>query len=240
MDSSPSTKTDIERLQQFLEARGALGRGSNVLDAGCGCRTHLDTNGAVVVGIDISEGQLSRHPKLNQRIQGDIQTYPLGSQSFDLVVCWDVLEHLPRPEIALRNLLKALREGGYLVLAAPNLLSVKGLITKFTPHGFHVWAYKNLWGSPTTGAGDHGPFPTYFRLMIAPRRLRSWARSEGLIEEFYVIRESAMQRQLRAKFRILDLLFTALEPVLTVLTLGTIRVRETDFIVVLRKQATPR
>jgi SAM-dependent methyltransferase len=49
----------------------------------------------------------------------------LASGSLDGVVLWHVLEHLDEPDTALAKLAGALREGGWLVLACPNLDSAQ-------------------------------------------------------------------------------------------------------------------
>lgn len=43
------------------------------------------------------------------------------------------LERLPRPKDALLNLCRTVRPQGLLILGFPNLLSVKGIVTKITP-----------------------------------------------------------------------------------------------------------
>jgi hypothetical protein len=55
-----------------------------------------------------------------------------------------VIEHLPEPTKALDRLIAALNLGGGLVLAFPNLWSLKGLVTKFTPSSFTL-SSTELW-----------------------------------------------------------------------------------------------
>ena len=152
-----------------------------VLDAGCGAELPFRIPGATeLVGIDISPDALALNTELDSAIVGDIQTYPLPPESFDLVICWNVLEHLPNPVVAVENMTRALRPGGILVLGLPNLWSLKGLLTRATPHRFHVWAYRRLLGDTDAGSPGHGPFPTYLRREIAPGRLVSLGRRHGL------------------------------------------------------------
>jgi SAM-dependent methyltransferase len=44
-------------------------------------------------------------------VRGDACELPFGDQRFDLVVCLEVLEHLPEPERALRELRRVSRGG---------------------------------------------------------------------------------------------------------------------------------
>jgi SAM-dependent methyltransferase len=143
-----------------------------VLDAGAGraLRLKLPTD-ARIVGIDISSDALDAHTGLSERIIGDLQKYQFADASFDIIVCVDVLEHLDQPLWALLNLKRALAPGGLLVIGGPNVWSPKSLVTKITPHSFHVFAYQRLLHVPDAGRAGHPPFPTYLRLAASPRRL---------------------------------------------------------------------
>jgi hypothetical protein len=58
--------------------------------------------------------------------------------------------------------------------------SVKGLMTKLTPHSFHVWVYQRLLGWTYAGKPGYGPFPTPMRLAMAPHTMKRLARDRGL------------------------------------------------------------
>ena len=134
-----------------------------VLEAGCGSTSRLHFQKEVyMVGIDISEKQLERNANLNEKILGDIQDYDFQSDSFDVIVCWDVLEHLPKPENALRRFALAVKDEGIIILNLPNVFSLKGLITKYLPYPLHVLAYRYLYGKKKNiSEEDAGPFKTY-------------------------------------------------------------------------------
>jgi 2-polyprenyl-3-methyl-5-hydroxy-6-metoxy-1,4-benzoquinol methylase len=139
---------------------------------------------AHIVGIDVSRDGLERNTLVHEKILGDIQTFPLPPESFDAIVCWDVLEHLPRPESAFANLAQALKPGGRLTIGVPNFLSPKALITKVTPHWFHVWFYRYVFKFRHAGEPGHGPWPTHLRWSIRPSGLRKLALEHDLrIEE---------------------------------------------------------
>ena len=128
-----------------------------VLEAGCGSLTYLNFGSrSRVIGIDISREQLDRNEVLDERILGDLETYSLAEDAYDAIVCWYVFEHLRRPDLVLINFARALAPGGVAVIAVPNVLSPKVLLTKFSPHRFHVWTYRHLFrdqyaGLPVTG-----------------------------------------------------------------------------------------
>jgi SAM-dependent methyltransferase len=143
-----------------------------VLDAGAGRALRLKFPPDVkITGIDISEDSLRSHTALSERIVGDLQTYPLVAEAFDVIVCWNVLEHLDDPLSALSNMSRALAKGGLLVIGGPNVWSPKALLAKSTPHRFHVFVYRHVVPIPHAGEPGYPPFPTYLRLAGAPRRL---------------------------------------------------------------------
>ncbi len=46
---------------------------------------------------------------------------PFQDETFDIIICNDVLEHLENPVAALENIKKALKKGGILYINTPNL-----------------------------------------------------------------------------------------------------------------------
>lgn len=200
-----------------------------VLDAGCGAQMYFRLPPrAHVVGLDIDPDELARNTTVDEKLIGDVQTHPLPADSFDLVICFQVLEHVRRPALALENLKRAVAPGGLLVVAGPNLLSLKGLATRVTPHWFHrVW-YRHS-GSRLE------PFPTYLRYRTTPASVAHWAWRCGLASEYAAVFESAMQVRARAKLRLTGRLWRAIERVVGGGTRGWVQLSATDFAIVLRK-----
>ena len=50
---------------------------------------------------------------------GDICSIPVEDASFDVILCTEVLEHVPEPIRAVQEFSRILRPGGYLILTAP-------------------------------------------------------------------------------------------------------------------------
>ena len=124
-----------EEINKLLSGREQL----TVLEAGCGSVSHINIpNTGVMTGIDISEKQLQRNEQLTEKIVGDLQTYPLGQRKYDVIVSWDVLEHLDKPQEALENLFGSVADKGIIILAAPNIFSIKGIVTKLLSHSLQV------------------------------------------------------------------------------------------------------
>lgn len=66
-------------------------------------------------------------------IVSDIVAIPEPDASFDAVMCIEVLEHLPEPVAALRELTRLLKPDGHLVLTAPVCS-----LTHYAPYFFHT------------------------------------------------------------------------------------------------------
>jgi SAM-dependent methyltransferase len=208
-----------------------------VLDAGCGSAAHIRLpETAILVGIDISQRQLDRNVSLHEKILGDIQTFALPAESFDAEVCWDVLEHLKEPEAALRRLSSALKPGGILILAYPNPDSLKGLVTRFTPHWFHIWFYRRVRSSERAGTQDYGPFPTTISRRIAAGAICRLAASQGLAVELQMaFSGTRLSRRRAVGVQVAELALDGLSLVLRLSTLGRYRGELGECRFVLRK-----
>lgn len=94
------------------------GRGSQVLDVGCGNGAYLDrlrSLGATVTGCDLSAGMLSsaRGPRL---VQADAQWLPFADGVFDVVLAAHMLYHVPDQTLAASEMKRVLDPGGICVV----------------------------------------------------------------------------------------------------------------------------
>jgi SAM-dependent methyltransferase len=85
--------------------------GRRVLDVGCGDRPYdpLFAGASEVLGFD-------RPGNPHADLHGSIDAIPVADAGFDVVLCLQVLEHVPDPDAAVRELRRVVRGGG-LVLA---------------------------------------------------------------------------------------------------------------------------
>jgi len=212
----------------LLEAKPRI----RMLEAGCGSGSHVKFRPVTdAVGIDISGEQLARNITVQEKIRGDIQSYPLPKDEFDVVVCWWVMEHLSRPKDALRNMCSSVKPGGLLVLAFPNLLSYKGMITKFTPLWFHQLYYR------AKKYKSH-PFPTYLRTAILPRNVIRFSQDNGFSLVYFELAEGDQTIQrIRTKSRLVDLAVSTVTLTLQALSFGKLDSLLRDCcVMVLRKE----
>ena len=228
------------RAQAVIDGEFGGRRGLEVMEAGCGSASHLTIPpGSLLTGIDISEDQLAANAHLDVKICGDLQTYRWPRDRFDLVICWDVLEHLPQPALALRNLVEALRPGGIMVLALPTRESFKGVLTRLSPYGFHLWFYRTVMGDRSPRI-ESRQFPTFLRPDVGRHRLRAIAESLGCEVAHVELYEGPVQRELRGRSRLAGVALDALGGAARALTFGHYDPNLTDMIMVLRKSRRDR
>ncbi|MBK6930749.1 MAG: class I SAM-dependent methyltransferase [Saprospirales bacterium] len=103
-------------------------RGKRTLDVGCGCGYNLALHAglaSVAVGLDVSLPSLERAVDYCSSegvlehaffVHGDISCLDLPAGSFDLITCVGVLHHIPGHQAALKNMVRLLDRGGYLLL----------------------------------------------------------------------------------------------------------------------------
>jgi SAM-dependent methyltransferase len=70
-------------------------------------------SGAEITGIDGRAEALVAFRARNERaraLQGDLRDLPFADDGFDLVLCTEVLEHLPDPQVVVRELARVSRD----------------------------------------------------------------------------------------------------------------------------------
>jgi 2-polyprenyl-3-methyl-5-hydroxy-6-metoxy-1,4-benzoquinol methylase len=202
-----------EKVNSMLAGRSSI----KLLEAGCGSASYFTFAPEVKsVGIDISREQLDRNKVIHEKILGDLQTYSLPEGEFDVVVCWDVIEHLSRPRDALMNMFRATRPDGVVILGFPNLASFKGVVTKMTPLWFHTFFYWLM-------KYKSRPFKTYLRFAILPTKVVRFAEENGFSVAYSRLIEGGVTKQVTERFWPLRLLLSTLDLGARVLTFGKSR-----------------
>jgi hypothetical protein len=164
-----------------------------------------------------------------------LETFDYGVRRFDIVVFWDVLEHLRDPQQALSRATAALRSGGLLIIKGPILKSTKSLITRLTPWRVHVLFYRYVLGSQNAGKPGYAPFPTEHASDADDDELRIAMTNMRLKEVFYSRQVSSHVDRLRDKALPLYWLYEALSFGMRVATASHCGSTETDFLLVGRK-----
>jgi 2-polyprenyl-3-methyl-5-hydroxy-6-metoxy-1,4-benzoquinol methylase len=126
-----NAQAGYEHLHRYIFAR-SFADGKRVLDlaSGEGYGTALLADVAEsVVGVDIDLQAIrhssSRYLRANLKfLQGSILDIPLQGQSlFDLVVCFEAIEHIEAPEKLLSEVKRVLKKDGIFIVSTPNKLT---------------------------------------------------------------------------------------------------------------------
>lgn len=134
---APGSLTHVEHVARYRWA-APLAAGADVLDAACGVGygAHLLSRAGArsVTGVDafagaIIEAREQAHPGL-EFLLGDLLDLPLEDDAFDVVVCFEAIEHIAEQGRMLEELKRVLRPGGVLAVSTP----VPGAITVHNPH----------------------------------------------------------------------------------------------------------
>lgn len=128
------------------------------LDVGCGDgRTSgpwLTQHATSYLGLDVSETALAQARELGLHVQHieDAGRLPVEDESFDVAVCLEVFEHLFEPEQAAREIHRALRPGGRLLVTVPNIAHWRprlelAAFARWNPYGTPEAAHRP-WADP--------------------------------------------------------------------------------------------
>ncbi len=164
----------IEFVNRSVEKRTTL------LDVGCGSGWSsyiFSKQGYNVVGIDLNPEafECPKIPNLTL-VTGSAINLPFEDSSFDVVTCYQAIEHILEPQKALMEMIRVLKPGGTLCIVEPNLLSLGMFFRAITIYVWKNRPLKNIfWRTPdmprhpwgNTLPEVLGSFPAKLGLLIA-------------------------------------------------------------------------
>lgn len=144
--------------------RIGIGPGTRMIDVGCGAGRHAFEayrRGAEVVAFDqeaadvdevatmfeamAAEGHVLDSARA-EAVCGDALALPYADNEFDCVIASEILEHVPRDDAAIAELVRVLAPGGQLIVTVPRWLPERvcwALSTEYhSNEGGHVRIYK--------------------------------------------------------------------------------------------------
>lgn len=136
---TPDNEIFFERAFDLITSELKAPAGATFLDAGCGSCAHtvrLARRGYNVRAVDFSESALEmarahlKETGLGERItlqREDLTRLSFPDASFDYVLCWGVLMHVPDVARAVAELARVLRPGGTLVVSEGNMNSLEAV-----------------------------------------------------------------------------------------------------------------
>lgn len=190
-------------------ARG-LPRGARVLDAGAGNRVHAPAfTHCRYDACDIAQGDqikaLYRDDPRARYFTSDLTPIPRADESYDAILCTQVLEHVPDPQSAIREMARVLTPGGVVLLTTNGaygihmppfhfynttpfslipMLAEAGLrVTHLAPRG----GWFNMAGSTLPTAIDamgRGPRARWLRRLVLPLTHIAWPVLCRMLDRF--------------------------------------------------------
>jgi 2-polyprenyl-3-methyl-5-hydroxy-6-metoxy-1,4-benzoquinol methylase len=164
LDDAPSRDLHTIALQATRFVADADIRDREVLDVGCGFGWFelfaIDAGVQHITGIEITERDLQtarRHidaPNVTFQVAGATEL-PFPDNSFDTVVCWEVLEHIPRKSEprAFSEIARVLRPGGTFYMSTPHA----SLVARVTDPAWWLIGHRHYHKRDlTVFAGDAG------------------------------------------------------------------------------------
>ena len=160
-------------VELFSRVRALLQPDSRVLDFGAGrgyaaladpnpFRRRLATlrgDCEAVVGVDVDQAVLT-NPTLDEAfVVADDDPLPFDDDSFHLIICDSVLEHLRDPAHAAAEMTRVLKPGGWICGRTPNRWGYIAVGARLVPNRLHVRALRRL--QPDRRAID--VFPTRYQ-----------------------------------------------------------------------------
>lgn len=134
-------------ISQYLPS----GREAKILDVGCGkgrFSRKLKDLGFEVIGLEPSTGLVKIAKKNNPDIlfvEASATKMPFPDDTFDILICVSVLEHIPDTQKALQEMARVLKNGGHLLVLDRNIFGLHPLYLVPTILWIKFFGEKNKW-----------------------------------------------------------------------------------------------
>jgi len=111
------------RIEVFSSMVNCLGNGLNVLDVGCGdgaISKPISKMGNDVVSMELpGVANLARFYQVQSVVAGDAEQLAFNSESFNVVLASEVVEHMWNPQDFINEAYRVLKPNGYLIVETP-------------------------------------------------------------------------------------------------------------------------
>jgi ubiquinone/menaquinone biosynthesis C-methylase UbiE len=157
--------------------------GARWLEAGCGHQIFPDwrereeqetvSRADLVVGVDLDFEGMKKHRTIERIVYSNLERLPFATESFDLVTCNMVVEHLADPKSVFKEFYRVLRPGGKVILHTPNALGYTTVAARMLPQTARVRLAGILENRPAEDV-----FPAHYRANT-PARLHALLEEAG-------------------------------------------------------------
>jgi SAM-dependent methyltransferase len=180
----------------FIRVNSLVKSSSVVLDVGCGRGASVEDpvslrrelrvlkgKCAKVIGIDV-DIRAKDNPFIDefQIVEGN--SWPVESNSIDVMICDFVLEHIEDPNMFFCECQRVVKPGGYICIRTPNAWSYIALFARLIPNKLHA----SVLGKVQDRRKEEDVFPTLYR-SNTKKKIRCLFNKYGF--EGYVFRHEA-------------------------------------------------
>jgi SAM-dependent methyltransferase len=176
--------TQIDGTVAFYARVNALVNASTaVLDFGCGRGAYeedpiafrrdlrvMKGKARCVIGLDVNPAAAS-NPWIDQFHLLKGTGWPVEDEQIDLVICDNVLEHLPEPDAFFREARRVLKPGGCVCIRTPNRWNYIALFSRLIPNRQHA----RVLSAVKPSLKEEDVFPTLYRCNSLPALRRALA-----------------------------------------------------------------
>ena len=126
---------------------------------------------------------LDVEPASSVDVVGDARTMPFSDASMDVVLCTQVLEHIPEPVAVIGEIRRVLKPGGTLLLSVPSIFPQHGSpgdYWRYMPQGLQ-WVLRDFHSVKVMG--EAGTVPSIFLVLNVYLQLLTdpWKGLQGLL-----------------------------------------------------------
>ena len=157
---------------------------TKLLDIGCGHSNLLKDiykKTPHTYGIDPDKHAVKRNNLIKDVRQEYVEKMSFKDNFFDIVVCAWVLEHLPDPKKAFKEIYRVLKPGGRVIFITPNTLNYNVWIIRLIPESLHDFFTRKLYGRQ-----DHDTFSKKYKFNN-PKKIEESMKEWGYAKEELIV-----------------------------------------------------
>ena len=158
--------------------------GAVCLDAGCGSGRTLDelAQFGEVHGIELNveAAQAARSRGIGDVVVGRLEELPWPEATFDLITCLDVIEHTPDDRVALQELARVTKPGGWMVVTVPAYQALWAPHDEANHH-YRRYSRRALRGSAADAGWRVERMTSFNSLLLPPAAAVRIAQRRGLL-----------------------------------------------------------
>ena len=165
-----------------------------ILDVGCGTGIMVSALNKIrtAYGLDFSVDGIKfcRQRNLNRTALGNVMNLPFRDESFEVVTCFDLLEHFEDDLTAINELARVCKKGGFLITTVPAYQSLWSIhdISLHHKRRYSLSSYKKLFLEAKLNIIKISYYNTFlFPIIFVARKLRElFTRSKEIKSDFYI------------------------------------------------------